>query len=147
MAPRGPAGCLLDAEAEVAKILVVDDDPELGAVMAELLADEGHEVRIVTNGRAGLEALDRSLPDVVLLDVEMPLLDGPGMAYEMLLRDMGLERIPVVLASGVFDLERVAGRVGTPYFVTKPCALDRLLETVDRALRERVPPHPHEGAA
>jgi FixJ family two-component response regulator len=76
-------------------------------------------------------------PDVVLLDVEMPVLNGPGMAYEMLIHDVGAERIPVVVLSGVADLELVVAEVGTPYFLAKPYHLSQVLSLVSRALEER----------
>ena len=128
----------------MADILVVDDDPNLGPTLALVLESEGHVVRLADNGRAGLHALDERLPDLVVLDVEMPELDGPGMSHEMLIHDHGREKVPVLLASGIVDLERVAERVGTPYFIEKPCSLDRLVGAVDRALREHIPPRAPE---
>jgi FixJ family two-component response regulator len=82
------------------------------------------------------------MPDAVLLDVEMPILDGPGMAYQMFVRNCGLENIPIILLSGVVDLEQVAARVGTPYFLGKPYALGSVQALCDRALVERTPPVP-----
>lgn len=81
-------------------------------------------------------------PDVVLLDVEMPKLTGPEMAYEMFLHDLGWEEIPVVLMSGVMNLREVAAAVGTPYFLGKPYTLDRILALTGKALVERASPHP-----
>jgi hypothetical protein len=62
------------------------------------------------------------------------------MAYEMFLRNCGLERIPIVLLSGVDGLERVALGVGTPYFLGKPFSLAALYALVERALAEGVAP-------
>jgi FixJ family two-component response regulator len=77
-----------------------------------------------------------------LLDVDMPVLDGPGMAHQMLLHNAGEERIPILLVSGRSDLPEIAARMGTPYFLAKarPDYLEALLGLLDRALRERLAP-------
>lgn len=131
----------------MAHILVVDDDPDLAAALGDVLADAGHAVDIAHDGWAGLAALDKALPDVVLLDVEMPTLDGPGMAYEMFVRDAGRERIPIILISAFVGLRSIARKIGTPYLLPKPCELDRLLELVNRALLEKAAPMPDVGMA
>jgi CheY-like chemotaxis protein len=126
----------------MADLLVVDDNPDLAEALELVLLDYGHEVRVARNGMHGLELVRARRPDLVLLDVEMPVLDGPGMAYGMLLANSGLERIPIVLMSAIMDLHLVAARVGTPYFVGKPYSLDTFLPLLDRALAERCAPHP-----
>jgi len=125
----------------MASLLVVDDDVDLADLLAELLAQEGHEVRLARDGEDGLARLAERHPDVLLLDVEMPQLDGPGMAYRMVVHDCGMEEIPIVLVSGVADLREVARRVGTPYFVSKPFQMPTLLRVLNQALEERTPPH------
>ncbi|HEY1587266.1 MAG TPA: hypothetical protein VGH63_16335, partial [Polyangia bacterium] len=80
--------------------------------------------------------------DLAVLDVEMPLLDGPSMAYRMFVHNCGLENIPIVLVSGVFDLPHVAARVGTPYFSAKPFDTAEMMSLVDRALTEHALPRP-----
>lgn len=126
----------------MADILIVDDDEDLADTLADVLAGLGHHVREASNGREGLRALHEALPDVVVLDVEMPVLDGPGMANEMLVQDCGEEWIPVILISGFIDLPAIAEHIGTPYFAPKPCSLDVLLGLLEHALAERRPPAP-----
>lgn len=126
----------------MADILVVDDDMDVGDLLADMMRDEGHQVRVARNGREGFTIIRERRPDLVLLDVEMPMLTGPEMAYAMFLHDAGLEEIPVVLVSGVLDLPRVAASVGTPYFLAKPYGFDKLLTIVGKALAERIPPKP-----
>lgn len=126
----------------MADLLIVDDDPDMGELLGEALARHGHQVRIARDGMDGLRELAIRMPDAVLLDVEMPMLDGPGMAYEMFVRNCGLENIPIILLSGVVDLEQVAARVGTPYFLSKPYALGAVRALCDRALAERTAPVP-----
>lgn len=126
----------------MANILVVDDDQDLVDVLSSVLEELGHDVRVALDGREGLSALDEAIPDVIILDIEMPVLDGPGMAHEILVHNAGRERIPIILISGYVDLELIAARIGTPYVTRKPCTLDMLLGLLDRALRERTPPRP-----
>jgi CheY-like chemotaxis protein len=127
----------------MAQVLIVDDDEDTVEVLSEILESCGHRIRVALDGRQGLECL-RSGPavDLILLDVEMPRLDGPQMAYQLFLRDAGDEKIPIVLLSGKLDLPRVAALVGTPYYLPKPYDLDALLALMARALSERVPPRP-----
>ena len=126
----------------MAEILVVDDDVDLAAAIDDVLTESGHVVRTAHNGQAGLAAIDVRLPDLILLDIEMPGLDGPGMARELFAFDAGRERIPIVVVSAFVAMAGIAKRIGTPYFVQKPCELDCLLALVDRALEERRPPVP-----
>jgi CheY-like chemotaxis protein len=131
----------------VADLLVVDDDRDLGDLLRDLLAGEGHSVRIARDGQEGLDRVAERYPDLVLLDVEMPRLTGPEMTYRMLLHDLGEEEIPIVLLSGVTNLARVAGMVGTPYYLPKPYDFPAVLEILAKALRERRAPSPQLPAA
>jgi DNA-binding NtrC family response regulator len=129
----------------MAHLLLVDDDDDLVETLTEVLRVEGHHVRTASTGEEGLRVLRAApLPDAVILDVDMPVLGGPGMAHGMLLHDAGEERIPVILVSAREDLPAIAQRMGTPYFVRKPCDINTFLLLLDRTLRERRPPRwPH----
>jgi len=129
----------------MADLLIVDDDMDVADLLGEALEHRGHDIRIARDGEEGLRELSIRIPDLVLLDVEMPVLGGPEMAYQMFIRDLGLESIPIVLLSGVVDLENVAARVGTPYFLGKPYSLNALFSLCERALAERTPPRPVVG--
>lgn len=126
----------------MANVLIVDDDVEMADASRDLLESAGHSVRIGHNGEEGLASLSSDPPDCVLLDLDMPVLDGPGMAHRMRLHDAGEERIPILLVSGRDDLRAVAARIGTPYFIAKARADygERLLMMLDRALSERCAP-------
>lgn len=80
------------------------------------------------------------LAEVVLLDVDMPTMSGPEMAHQMLIHDAGQENIPVILFSARPDLQQIAGRMGTRYFITKTADLGAFAEVFERALRERIAP-------
>lgn len=125
----------------MASILIVDDDYEIGDVFSVLLRCEGHRVRIARSGAEGLASLmAEELPDCVLLDVEMPGMTGPGMAHEMLLRDAGQERIPILLLSSHTDLATIAARMGTPYFLSKNAGRRPLLALLGKLLHDRLAP-------
>ena len=126
----------------MADLLIVDDDLDVVWVLEQIMQLDGHIVRVAHNGEEGLRLLNERYPDLVILDVEMPILDGPGMAYQVFVHNCGLENVPILLLSGVFDFEAVANRVGTPYAMPKPFGPKELLQLVGRALTERALPRP-----
>lgn len=126
----------------MADLLVVDDDPDLGELLCTLLEAQGHAVRLGRDGQEGLNLLEARLPDLVVLDVEMPRLTGPEMSYRMLIHDAGQEELPIILTSGIPNLARTAAMVGTPYFLAKPYGMDDVTAVIERALAERCPPTP-----
>ena len=129
----------------MASVLIVDDDYDIAEASKDLLESAGHQVRVGHGGQEGLASLSASaaaLPDCVLLDVDMPVLNGPAMAHQMLLHDAGEEKIPIVLVSGRRDLPDLAARMGTPYFLVKACEDygELLLTILGRAVSERRAP-------
>ena len=122
-------------------LLLVDDDNDVVELFAELLRGEGHEVRTASTGEEGLAALRAApLPGLLVLDVDMPVLGGPGMAHKMMLHDAGEENVPILLMSGREDLPQIAREMGTKYFLRKPADIGQFLEMLGRALRERSAP-------
>lgn len=124
----------------MADILVVDDDADIAEALAEVMVDEGHLVRVAFDGAGGVREVDARVPDLILLDVDMPVLDGPGMVHVLSVHNAGQEKIPIVLLSGVSQLAAVARQVGTPYYLGKPYRFEPLLALIERALDERTPP-------
>ena len=126
----------------MARLLIVEDDNDIRELLIEVLEMLGHQVWRAADGEEGLECLRQHLPDAVVLDVEMPKLDGPGMVARMQEHGGEWTKIPVILLSGAVDLSLVAKRVGTPYWLEKPTNVDALTKAVELALRERRAPHP-----
>jgi CheY-like chemotaxis protein len=113
----------------VKKVLVVDDEPLLRDLLAAFLSSEGYEVAVAANGRAMLEVVARERPDLVLMDVMMPGLDGRE-AFRLMQAQSDLQRIPVVMTSAAVGEDRLDP--GIAAFLPKPFDLDQLLETVAR---------------
>jgi CheY-like chemotaxis protein len=130
----------------MADILIVDDSSDIRSLIGAIVETAGHQVREAGDGRRGLEVVAERAPDLVLLDVEMPVLNGPEMAYQLFLRNRGDEKIPLILQSGIVGLVEIADMVGTPYFLQKPYSPEALLEMVDLALQEQIAPRPRLGA-
>ena len=126
----------------MASIVVIDDDDDMRDTMADLLSIEGHEIRTARNGVEGLQALDDQIPQLVLTDLEMPVLDGRSMVFRMFVENLGRENVPIIVASGAPNLCEIAKALGTPYYVAKPFAFETLTSMIERALSEAIPPRP-----
>lgn len=113
------------------KILVADDESALRSLLVAVLEEEGYAVVQAQNGRVAVELAVRERPDLILMDVMMPELDGPGAAQR--LRQMpDLADVPVVLMSAGCDVNGLVP--GTAAFVAKPFDLDDVLALVRDAL-------------
>ncbi|MBS2026332.1 MAG: response regulator [Deltaproteobacteria bacterium] len=126
----------------MADILVVEDEPDIGELIQQFLEGEGHTVRRAANGKEALIMQSQRLPEVVLMDIQMPELSGTEMAERMFVENAGRECIPIVVTSASTELVRTARAIGTPYALPKPFYPEALLAVVDRALRERRIPKP-----
>ena len=118
-----------------ASILVVDDDVAICRVLARALSAEGYVVESASDGGAALVALERHVPDLVVLDVGLPGLDGIAVARRT--RGKGIA-VPILMLTARDDIaDRVAGLdAGADDYLVKPFATDELLARV-RALRRR----------
>lgn len=119
-----------------ARVLIVEDDEDIAESLATLLDAEGFQAAIAGDGPSGVEQAASLRPDVILLDLMLPRLDGVGVAAELKRRGGGLERIPLILLSAGRQVEEAALEVGTPYFLPKPFDLESILSLLERALRE-----------
>ncbi|HCI79168.1 MAG TPA: two-component system response regulator [Ktedonobacter sp.] len=119
------------------KILVMDDDPTIAELLKDALSDEGYETYEMTQSLRFYDAVREHNPDLILLDIMMPYLDGRD---ELKLMAMGAERpIPVIVVTAYLDAGkeeqefRDAGVVGIVY---KPFDLDKLVDLVRATIGE-----------
>jgi len=119
----------------MARILVVDDQEDILQTTALVLHKGGHETLTATNGIDALDTARVELPDLILLDIEMPHMDG-WEALRLLRLDEVTRDIPVAMFTILFDLrEKVrALKYGAQDYITKPFAIDELLERVAAVL-------------
>jgi CheY-like chemotaxis protein len=111
----------------VKTILVVDDEPVVRAVVRDVLCEEGYAVVEAPDGCTMLEILARECPDLVLMDVMMPGIDGREV-YRVLRSREDLPDVPVVMMSAAVQATRLDPSIAA--FLPKPFDLDRLTETV-----------------
>jgi len=117
----------------VSRVLVVDDDPDIRGLLRELLERAGHRVSEAPDGNEGLRLFYAEQPDLVILDISMPGLDG----WATLERIRELSDAPVLmLTARAEELDKVRGlRAGADDYVTKPFGRQELLARVDAQLR------------
>jgi DNA-binding response OmpR family regulator len=118
-----------------ARILVVDDEADILDLLTELLRQAGHDVVAARDGRTALRALYEAQPDLVVLDVSMPGLDG----WQTLERIRDMSDVPVLmLTARAGEDDKVRGlQAGASDYVTKPFGTRELLARVDAHLRAR----------
>lgn len=112
------------------KVLVVDDDPDIRELLCAVLEDDGWETRPAADGKAALGVLEGWTPDLVLLDLMMPVMDGWTFALRMRERSA----VPIVVLSAANDIQTQARKVGAVAVVPKPFDLDTLLPTLAKAI-------------
>ena len=113
------------------RVLVVDDDPSIQGFLAEALADEGYGVRTAANGREALAILREWRPDLILLDLMMPEMDGWAFRGEQ--RAMpGVADVPVIVLSATRDLDAKTRDLEPAQVFSKPFDLEALLGTIER---------------
>ena len=114
------------------RVLVVDDDSDMRHAIQEVLLDHGLSVALAADGREALEHADSAEPQLVILDITLPIIDGPGVADGLQARYGGTVPILAITADG--RAAQKARRVGAYAFLRKPFELDDLVRLVQRGL-------------
>ncbi len=117
-------------------VMVVDDDRHLLTTVTDFLRFEGYEVITAANGKEALAALRKSRPDVILLDVMMPGMDGGDVAQAIRARPT-LKNIPIIFTTAVVSKSEERshdGEIGGESFLAKPFQLDELTMRIQEAL-------------
>jgi two-component system, chemotaxis family, chemotaxis protein CheY len=134
---RGPRPRIRIDDSAVGRrpILVVDDDPEILAMLRDFLESEGLVVRTAANGAEALDALDEVAPALILLDMRMPVLDGWAFAQRVRERRLAY---PIVVMTAAESARAWAEEIGATGYIAKPFDVNELLQTIERH-RQRDP--------
>ncbi|MFZ5550688.1 MAG: response regulator [Pseudomonadota bacterium] len=126
----------------MATILVVDDEMGIRALLSEILTDEGHTIELAENAAQARAVRERLRPDLVLLDIWMPDVDGITLLKEW--GSAALLTMPVIMMSGhgTIDTAVEATKYGAIAFLEKPITLQKLLRAVEQALARVPAPKP-----
>jgi two-component system, chemotaxis family, chemotaxis protein CheY len=117
-------------------VLVVDDDSSLRTLLAEDLRYRGYSVSVARNGREALDHLDVMAPDVIVLDLMMPVMDG--WTFVERYRDhAGHGSVPIIAVFAAGDLPRGYEALGVTAFLRKPFDLNELADSIRRLARTR----------
>ena len=122
-------------QALIPRLLIVDDNPQNLQVLGRLLQEINYEIEFATNGKAALEWLEHLMFDLVLLDVNMPDIDGFSVLEKM--REIPeLAGMPVIMVTGVVDSQSVfrGKKLQVSDYLVKPYRIADLLKRVDRCL-------------
>ena len=128
------------------RVMVVDDDPYIVEIVTRILESHGHKVTPVNDGKTALFLLPQVDPEIILLDLGMPGMDGFTILKELKAK-AHWARIPVFMLTGHMDRESVehALRLGAVDYITKPIDPERLLARIDRVIKARVQEAAHRG--
>ncbi len=128
---------VMATEARKPFVLAVDDEEHITELIAMALGFHGFEVERVSSGRAALAAVDARRPELVLLDVMLPDLDGFEVARRLQAGSTATSRVPIIfLTARDATADKVEGlRLGVDDYVTKPFSIEELIERVKAVLR------------
>ena len=122
-------------------IMVVDDEQHVVEVVRAMLIRKGYEVIVASNGREALETLEDARPDLILLDIVMPEMDGATLAEELRKRPE-TAAIPIVFLTGLLDGKRDSSGDATitgQHMLAKPFGADELFEVLERSVPDDDP--------
>lgn len=119
------------------QILVVDDEPDIRQLVLEILEDEGYSVQVAKDGESARAVYAKQKPDLVLLDIWMPDIDGISLLKEWSLAGKLESQVVIMSGHGTLETAVEATRLGAFDFVQKPLSLAKLLATVRKALDSR----------
>ena len=122
--------------AEAKKILVVDDEQQLALAVKIRLQSRGYQVMIANDGQEALEIVDKEPPDLVILDVLMPVMDGYTFLRELNTR-VGRGKVPVIILTARDRMKDLFEVEGIEDYIVKPFDYEDLLLRIDRAFKRR----------
>ena len=119
------------------KILVVEDNPVSRELMKEILSGRGYEVIEACDGRQALQAIEETAPDLVLLDIQLPILDGFAVLFQLRQNPRFAHLCVVAVTANAMKEDREKGlRAGFDAYISKPIDAAALRQQVDQLLRK-----------
>ncbi len=118
------------------KILVVDDEPNVRSFLNTLLAEEGYEVILASDGKEAMELVESESPEAILLDINMPGINGLEVCKKLKEREQ-TRYIPIIIVTGLDDRGFMAYLEGADDFVTKPFRPVELIFRINSMVRIR----------
>ena len=124
-------------EQDTKRILVVDDEPDLVVLINKELTYKGYEVITANNGQEGLEKAKTQKPDLIVLDLMLPRINGYKVCG-LLKKDTKYAKIPVILLTAKADAENIGlgEKIGADAYITKPYEQDALLSKIEELIKE-----------
>jgi CheY-like chemotaxis protein len=113
-------------------VLIVEDDVDLSSLLAMLLEQRGYSIETAGNGHEALQVLEGGIPDLILLDMKMPVMNGWEFAHEF--NERHDHAAPIVVVTAAADAEHRAKEIGADGWVGKPFDMGRLLSAVGQFL-------------
>ena len=121
----------------MARVLVIDDEPDVVRLILKVLSGRGHVVQIARDGASALARVKHEPPDVILLDSDLPKIDGAEVCRR-LKAESKTQKIPVVMMTSEYiDIFNVGAESGPDAFVVRPFVREVLANVVERALFKR----------
>jgi len=129
------------------KVLIVEDDPDISNIVAFYLTGEGYSVGVASDGTNGLKQVKENLPDLLILDLRLPELDGLEIC-KILRRDSNTSALPILMLTAMAEeSDKIVGlELGADDYVTKPFSTKELVGRV-KALLRRCEPHEREPSS
>lgn len=119
------------------RILVVDDETDIVAIVAKILEEEGYEIIQACNGAEALDKVFKTFPDLVILDMNMPVMSGMEFYYKIYNPAQQKPTFPVLAATARGDLEDLFRELNVDGYMTKPIGADDLIKEVNLIFQKR----------
>lgn len=119
----------------MARILIVDDSADIRQLLSAILVEEGHKVVVAPDGQKALELMEADPPDLLILDIMMPVLDGYGVLKEIKRNGLRNDVRILILTAKASESDWVRGyKMGADQYLTKPFGSDELLAAIEGML-------------
>ncbi len=113
------------------RILLIDDDPTVAKIIEPFLVNHGYDLMIASDGEVAVDMVKQQRPDLIILDVQMPRMNGYTFILE-LKKIAGCEHLPIIVLTAKDGMSEIFKVEGAKEYLTKPVNNDRLIELIKR---------------